>query len=658
MFNEYPYTDFHEMNTDWIISKIKNVETAEANTKQYSEDADAAKIAAQDAQTAAEDAQRLAEDARDSAHDSEVNAAAIVADTDNSIALLSARVDNIIPDGTQTEGNLELLDIRVGADGTIYPSAGDAVRGQVTDLKSAVNAITDNTNLFNASTVTDNKRFDSSGNVVSGTDYYVSDYIPVTAGYYCVKNSPAVDSYHRMCIYTENLTLIPGEIHSDNMVLIPSNGAYVRICGLMTEKSTTVVKMLYAVDLLARERCEEISSLVDGVSELKTSKNMFNPDLFNFDGFINPTNGDMTASSSYKATETYIPVTAGKYIVISKNGAINPSVTIRMLAEYTSDKTLIPKSNTAFSYRQLDENTAFVRISLSNDLFSESGVMIEQTNSNQPTSYEEYFDPYLVASEEFISDYIKTPITISAADSNDTLFSKMLKAYSIGNVDVIFEQGTYTLSNAFVESVRSYNLRGIPVGNGCRYYFNGAKVVCDYTGSNASDVVNYFSPFDTLNTSSDFEMHDLDLISKNTCYAFHDEANGGDFCRHLFKNCRIELDNTALGTSGNYISKALGGGLAQYETVIIEDCVFKATNPSKTDVNQVDASYHGANRESFTDAKIVITGCWFENCFRTLNLNNNIEEPYPQLIFTNNSYGFAPDIPQTWHTYAWNNQLR
>lgn len=66
------------------------------------------------------------------------NVAARVSSFDDRMDLLDARMDTLvaIPPGSTTE-NSELLDIRVGANGNTYSSAGAAVRGQINDVKGS-----------------------------------------------------------------------------------------------------------------------------------------------------------------------------------------------------------------------------------------------------------------------------------------------------------------------------------------------------------------------------------------------------------------------------------------------------------------------------------------------------------------------------------------
>lgn len=73
----------------------------------------------------------------DRAYSTPDDLASVNANLTNELNVLDARMDEFasLPEGSTT-ADAELLDIRAGADGITYPTAGGAVRGQVADLKS------------------------------------------------------------------------------------------------------------------------------------------------------------------------------------------------------------------------------------------------------------------------------------------------------------------------------------------------------------------------------------------------------------------------------------------------------------------------------------------------------------------------------------------
>ena len=141
--------------------------------------------------------------------------------------VLDARIDEIValPSGS-TQGDAELMDIRVGADGITYASAGAAVRGQIDFL---MGALSDNEVNYSVS----GYFLDLSGGPSSNADYCCTDFIPCYENSVILLRNVFAGSSSLACaFYNANKTFISGHNSvSGNLLItnIPLGTAYIRL---------------------------------------------------------------------------------------------------------------------------------------------------------------------------------------------------------------------------------------------------------------------------------------------------------------------------------------------------------------------------------------------------------------------------------------------
>ena len=219
MVNKYPYTDLHELNLDWLLAEFKklHLEVVDLDTtvKQFTEFVTNyfANLDVQDEinnkldQMASDgtlaaliqplfDEYKVEIDAivADQNHEIEVrmnNQDSNIADIGDNVDVLTGRMDEFasLPPGS-TAGNAELLDIRVGADGTTYASAGDAVRhfdGIILDY--AKESLLAEWNMLRYWPVLEQTYIANDGTKSSNSSYYSFEKVPCEASkIYTAKN--------------------------------------------------------------------------------------------------------------------------------------------------------------------------------------------------------------------------------------------------------------------------------------------------------------------------------------------------------------------------------------------------------------------------------------------------------------------------------------
>lgn len=159
------------------------------------------------------------------------------------ITTLESRMDTFtrLSEGSTT-GDAELQDIRVGANGITYDTAGNAVRGQYSQLKEDINNVINefsetiikdySGNLFNKNTFIPKKEVIANGSFIDNSlGYGISDFIPVKKGTVYFKNNGALStgSAYTMVYNMDKTPALPDRLAAVDHVDIDIDFGYIVI---------------------------------------------------------------------------------------------------------------------------------------------------------------------------------------------------------------------------------------------------------------------------------------------------------------------------------------------------------------------------------------------------------------------------------------------
>lgn len=167
-------------------------------------------------------------------------------------------------------------------------------------------------------------------------------------------------------------------------------------------------------------------------------------------------------------------------------------------------------------------------------------------------------------------------IYVGTNEEYTRLIDALNYAHNHKNTTVRVRPGTYDLVEELggTEYINTHSMgTGTVIDNGIKLIFDtGAKVKLNYSGTN-TDFMARYSPFTArlengVQTNGDFYIENLDIEASNVKYCFHDDMGFSSIPYiHKFVNCRMKLNNS-LNTESD-TTQCIGGGFGRYGEIDI-----------------------------------------------------------------------------------------